>query len=136
MIMQIKEVSLEQVWQMRREVMYPSFSIEQVKLENDAAGLHLGLYDADMLASVVSLFIEDQSMQFRKFATQTALQGKGYGSQLLQHVMQLAETKQCTSIWCNARTAAVGLYKKFGMQPSGNTWVKHGIEFIKMEKQL
>ncbi|RFM28995.1 GNAT family N-acetyltransferase [Deminuibacter soli] len=134
--MTIQEVPLADVWRMRKEVMYPAFTIDQVKLEDDEQGLHLGLYEAGTLISVVSLFQKDGALQFRKFATVTAFQGKGYGSALLQHIMQLAMQQQNTAIWCNARTTAVGLYKKFGMYETGATWHQHGHEFIKMEKQL
>lgn len=134
--MEIKEVPLERLWRMRQEVMYPSFTIEEVKLADDERGLHLGLYEQDIPVSVLSVFIKENQLQFRKFATLTACQGKGYGSKLLSYVMQLAQQQQCTAVWCNARVSAMTLYQKFGMQPVGERWHQHGHEFVKMEKQL
>jgi phosphoribosylformimino-5-aminoimidazole carboxamide ribotide isomerase len=64
------------------------------------------------------------------------LQGKGYGTKLLQQVMDWAKEKGIKTVWCNARRSATSLYEKFGMKPSGPGWEKYGIEFIKMEKQL
>jgi phosphoribosylformimino-5-aminoimidazole carboxamide ribotide isomerase len=134
--MSIQPVPLNEVWAMRQAVMYPQESISFVKLEDDEAGLHWGLYSAGELVSVISLFDRDNSIQFRKFATRTDLQGRGFGTTLLQHVMNWARTNGKKNIWCNARLTATAIYKKFGMQAVGNTWQKWGLDFIKMEKQL
>jgi phosphoribosylformimino-5-aminoimidazole carboxamide ribotide isomerase len=134
--MLIQPVPLNEVWAMRRQVMYPQESIGFVKLEDDETGLHLGLYDLGELVSVISVFEKDGAVQFRKFATQTNWQGKGYGTSLLQYVMNWAQRSGKKSIWCNARFTATGIYKKFGMQAVGMPWQKYGLDFIKMEKQL
>jgi phosphoribosylformimino-5-aminoimidazole carboxamide ribotide isomerase len=133
---QIREVSLETVWAMRQEIMYPQESIDFVKLEEDEKGLHWGLYEEDKLISVISLFKNDQALQFRKFATINSMQGKGYGTKLLQYVMGWAQKNDIKTVWCNARTTATNLYEKFGMKQSGPGWEKYGLGFIKMEKQL
>lgn len=132
----IKSAPLKDVLEMRREVMYPAFSIEQVRLKDDEEGNHLGLYIDGKLIAVISVFVRSNIMQFRKFATKEAYQGKGYGTVLLEYVMKLAKDRGCASIWCNARVSAKRFYEKFGMQVTGNTWLQDGHEFIKMEKQL
>ena len=134
--MLIKKVPIEEVWLMRQQIMYPAETLEFVKLEDDASGTHLGLYRDDRLLSVISLFERDGSVQFRKFATIVNEQGKGYGTRLLQYVMDWASESESKIIWCNARLSATGLYEKFGMQQTGDSWEKYGIEFIKMQKQL
>jgi phosphoribosylformimino-5-aminoimidazole carboxamide ribotide isomerase len=133
----IKAAPLEIVWRLRKEVMYPEYSIEMVKLADDEKGIHLGVYlDGDQEpVSVISFFVEQDHCQFRKFATRNAFQGKGYGTLLLGHVMKLAEARQHKVIWCNARITALGLYEKMGMQAVGATWEKFGHTFIKMEKK-
>lgn len=135
-MMQVKDVPLETVWQLRRDVMYPGETIDFVKLDGDEKGFHWGLYVQDVLVSVISVFEQEATVQFRKFATQTSQQGKGYGTLLLQYVMNWATRNHKKKIWCNARVSATALYRKFGMQPAGESWIKYGIEFIKMEKQL
>lgn len=134
--MLIKEAPIEEVWLMRQQIMYPAETLEFVKLEDDASGTHLGLYQGDRLLSVISLFERDGSVQFRKFATIVNEQGKGYGTRLLQYVMDWASKSESKIIWCNARLSATSLYEKFGMQQTGDSWEKYGIEFIKMQKQL
>ncbi|MFC0776104.1 GNAT family N-acetyltransferase [Terrimonas alba] len=134
--MLIKEVPIEKILQIRQQVMYPKETLEFVKLDDDALGTHLGLYQDDRLLSVISLFEGDGTIQFRKFATITNEQGKGYGTRLLQYVMDWAVKNEKKIIWCNARLSATSLYEKFGMQQTGDSWEKYGIEFIKMQKQL
>lgn len=134
--MLIKEVPIQEIWSIRQQVMYPGETVEFVKLDDDIAGIHLGLYQDDRLLSVISLFERDDAVQFRKFATIVREQGKGYGTRLLQYVMVWAAKNQKKIIWCNARLSATGLYEKFGMKQTGDSWAKYGIEFIKMQKQL
>ncbi len=132
--MEIKEAPIEQVLLMRQEVMYPHLPLEEVKLKEDAAGKHIGLYVEDELVSVISVFLENDSMRFRKFATRTKLQGKGYGSRLFAHVMEMASSLQCRRVWCHARVSAKGFYGRYGLRPVGDTWYSHRIAFVKMEK--
>ena len=132
----IREVPMEDVWNMRQAIMYPDEPIDFVKLDNDDDCIHLGLYENDVLLSVISLFEEQETVQFRKFATIVSRQGRGFGTKLLQYVMDWGVKNTKKSIWCNARLSATALYQKFGMQQTGESWEKWGIEFIKMEKQL
>ncbi len=132
---EIKEVPLSVVWQMRHEIMYPDEAFEEVKLVTDPEGIHLGLYEDMKLVSVISLFLVGGKLQFRKFCTKRRVQGKGYGTYLLTHVFEeLAAKHQVNVIWCNARTTAIGLYEKFGMQKTDQTYQKYGIDFIVMKK--
>lgn len=132
----IRETPIEKVLDMRHRIMYPDQTVEAMRLPDDAEGLHLGIYSGPELLSVVSLFERDKTLQFRKFATEIRHQGKGYGSLLLQHVMDYAEAGSWKSVWCNARLSAAGFYRRFGMEMTGEGWQQFGIDFIKMEKQL
>ncbi len=132
----IRKVPLDEILKMRQVVMYPTESLDFVRLDDDATGLHWGLYKDEDLISVISVFDRGSEVQFRKFATIPAEQGKGYGTKLLQFVMDWSMENKKRSIWCNARTSATALYRKFGMNSTGQRWLKYGIEFVKMEKQL
>ena len=132
--MEIKQAALAEVWELRREVMYPEEELSFVQLPDDDKGLHLGLYIRKELVSVVSLFFQSGELQFRKFATKKSEQNKGYGTALLNKVFDIAKEKKCKSVWCNARRNATKFYTKWGMAESGNSWKKYGIEFIVMKK--
>lgn len=134
--MEIKEADLRQVWQLRKEVMYPDEALSFVQLEEDDKGLHLGVYVRNELIAVVSLFIKHGELQFRKFATKQSEQYKGFGTALLNKVFAIAKEKGCKSVWCNARRNATKFYTKWGMTAYGNSWTKKGIEFIIMKKEL
>lgn len=134
--MEIKEADLAEVWALRKEVMYPEEEISFVQLEDDDKGLHLGLYRKRELVSVISLFIRNGELQFRKFATKKAEQNKGYGTALMNKVFEIAKEKKCKSVWCNARGNATKFYTKWGMIEFGSSWVKYGLEFIIMKKEM
>lgn len=134
--MEIKPASLAEVWELRREVMYPQETISFVQLDDDDKGLHLGAYEKSGLVSVISLFIKNGELQFRKFATKKSEQHKGHGTALLNKAFAIAKEKNCKSVWCNARRDATEFYTKWGMTEYGKSWIKYGIEFIIMKKVL
>jgi predicted GNAT family N-acyltransferase len=133
---QIEQIRYELTWRIRRDAMYPAADLDTVKLENDADGLHFGLYAEDQLTTVVSLFDEEEVYQFRKFATIPKAQGKGYGTQLLTHIINYTKQREAKKIWCNARLSATGFYSKFGFTLKGKSFSKNDIDFVMMELQL
>jgi GNAT superfamily N-acetyltransferase len=94
------------------------------------------LFDNNVLISVVSTFITEESMQFRKFATLESEQGKGYGSLLLTHIIQFAKDEHCKRMWCNARCNASAFYAKFGFTETEQKFHQDGHNFVIMEIYL
>ncbi|WP_200975178.1 GNAT family N-acetyltransferase [Echinicola sp. 20G] len=136
MKIEILPITPEDTWDLRHRVMWPDRPIDYVKLEEDQNGLHFGLKAEGHLVSIISVFIDSGKAQFRKFATDAAQQGKGYGSQLLQFVIRDLLDKGVTSIWCNAREEKTGFYEKFGLKKTNKTFVKGGIDYVIMEKKV
>ncbi len=116
--------------------MYPDLDFEKVILPNDEDGIHLGLFDNNLLITVVSLFRTADSMQFRKFATLSEFQQKGYGSEMLEYLLEYAKNEGCDHIWCNARTSASGFYRKFGFVETDKTSHANGHDYMIMERLL
>ncbi|MDZ7900954.1 MAG: GNAT family N-acetyltransferase [Arcicella sp.] len=135
-MLEIKQIHPSETWGIRHRVMWANKPFEGVKLLNDDSGLHFGLFRDNVLLSVVSLFIENDTAQFRKFATEIEEQGRGYGAKLLEHIIQESIKLNVESFWCNARTSASGFYEKFGLAIVSDTWVKDGIEYVKMERNF
>jgi len=131
--MEIKSIEASQTWQIRHEVMWPDQPFEFVQLEEDNLGLHFGVFDQEKLISIVSCFVVDDEMQFRKLATLPEFQGKGSASQLLHYILKLAKEKNLTKVWCNARTNKKSFYEKFGMKDTLKTFIKANQEFTIME---
>jgi predicted GNAT family N-acyltransferase len=132
----IRTINKEQTWQLRHEVMWPERDLDYVKLKDDDAGAHYGLFEGEQLISVVSLFIGGEEAQFRKFATLESQQGKGYGSRLLFHMLGEAAQAGVKRIFCNARSHKVSFYHKFGLTETETAFTKDGKEYIVMERFL
>lgn len=131
--MEIKSIEASQTWQIRHEVMWPDQPLEFVQLEEDNLGLHFGVFDQEKLISIVSCFVVDDEMQFRKLATLQEFQGKGSASRLLHYILKLAKEKNLKKVWCNARTNKKSFYEKFGMKDTLKTFIKANQEFTIME---
>ena len=129
----IQRVKPEATWPIRHQVMWPDRNLNYVKLPNDSEGMHYGLYQGETLLSVVSLFVKDDEAQFRKFATLAKQQGKGLGSQLLEHLIDEAKRQGVKRLWCNARVDKTGFYERFGMTTTNQTFSKGGIDYVIME---
>ena len=132
----VRQVDKEQVWDIRHNVMWPDKPFDYIKLDDDDAGIHFGLFKVNVLISVISLFIDHEEAQFRKFATLQQEQGKGYGSQLLELVLKEAKLHGVKRIWCNARMTKTDFYRKFGLQETNSSFMKDGKEYVIMEKYL
>ncbi|TXE06148.1 GNAT family N-acetyltransferase [Seonamhaeicola algicola] len=132
----IKPIKAINTIAIRHEVMWPNKPQAYVVLPNDNEGLHFGLFLNQTLVSVVSLFTEENTLQFRKFATLQAHQGKGYGSQLLTHVFEYANKKHYKKIWCNARKDKTTFYERFGLKETSETFVKGGITYVIMTRNF
>ena len=134
--MVVEQIPPYLTWKIRHKVMYPDLDFEKVILPNDDDGIHFGLFDNNTLISVVSLFKSEKSMQFRKFATLSEHQGKGYGGELLNYLMEFAKAEGCDHIWCNARQKASGFYSKFGFSETNKTSSANGHDYVIMERLL
>lgn len=117
----------------RQKVLWPEKSIEYVQLTSDAEGKHYGCYVDDELVSVISLFMDGNVAQFRKFATLEEKQGKGYGTALLKHLFTEAKKMTIHKLWCNARVNTAYFYKNFGMNKTDTTFLKGDVDYVIME---
>jgi len=139
--MATEEIKIEQIFAdetlaLRHKVMWPDKPLEYVMLKDDERGIHFGLKKGSKLITVVSLFIKGKEAQFRKLATLQSEQGKGYASQLLDHVIQYAKNNNVIKIWCNARVEKTQFYKKIGLLETNKTFSKGGVDYVIMENYL
>jgi len=130
----INEAPYEDVLKLRKEVMYPDRDIDFVKLPDDNMGLHIGVYEKDVLVSVMSVFLHGREVQFRKLATKSEEQGKGFASALMQWLIDYANDMKFDKLWCNARTNATSFYTKFGYKETDNRFSKNGYDYVVMER--
>ncbi|WP_109831000.1 GNAT family N-acetyltransferase [Reichenbachiella versicolor] len=130
----IQGISPEETWPIRHKVMWSDKPFDYVKVPNDQIGEHFGLFRESKLVSIISLFFVGNEMQFRKFATLVECQGQGFGTELLNYVFEMAESRNVRRVWCNARVDKTEYYKRFGMQETEETFEKGGIGYVVMEK--
>lgn len=136
MSVKIEQIKASETIPIRHQVMWPDQPVDFVKLPEDALGEHYGLFLEEELVSIISLFVRADEAQFRKFATLTKLQGKGYGTMLLKKIIDIVKAKQLKKLWCNARVDKLTYYKKFGFTQTTKKYTKAGIEFVVIEKVL
>lgn len=129
----IKEILYDEVLAIRQKAMYADKDISFVKLENDCLGLHIGYFQNNSPVSVISLFLKNGELQFRKFATLDEFQNRGYGSKLIQWVIDYAEDIQVKKIWCNSRVNKIDFYKKFGFKETKTQFEKNGYRYAVLE---
>lgn len=130
----VEEVPYKDVLVIRQEVMYPDKDVDFVILPEDGDGIHVGYYEDGLAVSIVSLFLKDRELQFRKLATLTNLQGRGYGSKLLQWILDYAKDMKFDKVWCNARVDKLDFYKKFGFKETDQRFSKNGYDYVIIEK--
>lgn len=124
------------VLHIRQKVMWPDKPISFVQVPGDEEAIHLGGFENGTLVSVVSLFIEKEHAQFRKFATLPAYQRKGFGTTLLHYVFNYLKSKRIKRVVCNARVEKAEFYASFGMRRTPITFQKEQVAYVLMEKIL
>lgn len=133
-VTEIKQITASQTLDIRHKVMWPNKPIEYVKLPNDENGRHFGLLVNGKIISIISLFVENNEMQFRKFATLKEYQGLGFGTILLKNIIDLSKKEGIKRLWCNARSEKSKFYKRFNLKPTKVKFIKDGIVYVIMEK--
>jgi|SRR6185312_7705731 len=131
---QIEQITPELTWRLRRDVLYPSQKLFEMKMDEDLDGIHFGAFRDNKLVGVVSLFQKGADFQFRKLAIDHAFQKAGIGSSLLSYISQHAIENGATRIWCNARSTATGFYLKASFMQTGKLFSKNGYDYEVMEK--
>lgn len=82
--------------------------------------LHVGCFEGKQLVSVATIFPEDHpehgagGFRLRGMASDPAFAGKGYGSRLINFVIDELTSANAAYIWCNARSTAAVFYTRLG----------------------
>lgn len=131
--MDIRIITLAEALPIRHCVLWPNKPVSFCKVDGDDTANHYGAFLNNELISIASVYIDGKVARLRKFATLENFQGRGAGTQLISHVVAELKHTQVETFWCDARTTAVGFYKRFGMDVQGAEFVKSGIAYYKME---
>lgn len=120
----IKRISQEETFPLRSAVLRNNKSFEHCVLPTDGAEgiFHLGYFVDDQLVCIGTFFPEDYpengsgGFRLRGMATHPDFAGKGFGATLINFAIDELTSGQASYIWCNARLAAVGFYKKLNFE--------------------
>ncbi len=135
-MIKIRPIQAEQTFPIRQQVLWPQYSIEFCQVAEDQQGQHFGGWLGEHLVIVASLFIEQQQLRLRKFACLEQYQGRGYGRQLLLHLVEQHQHKGLNRFWFDARCSAIGFYQSLGFKVCSEEFDKHGVAYVKMEQAL
>jgi len=125
----IKEISAQEAIIVRHPVLRKEKPIETCIFDGDDLETthHFGLFKNSNLTGIISLFVKSNpifaeifQVQIRGMAILESHQKKGFGEKLIMYCEEYCMSNQFDLIWFNARTAAVGFYKKLGYKIKGN----------------
>ena len=134
--MTIATITADETLPLRQSVLWPDKSLDEVRLPADAQGHHVGAFIEGQLVAVISLFVDGERAQFRKFATHPNYQNQGIGSLLLRRVIDMAKQLNASHLCCDARLSAAPFYARRGMQPTGPVFYKGPIPYQQYERLL
>jgi GNAT superfamily N-acetyltransferase len=130
---QIVAVDAADVRPMRSALLRPKQQPDELVYEGDAlpGALHaVARDDAGKIIGIVSVSPEPHptrpapgDWRIRGMATDPSVRGTGVGAALLAFAMEHARRTGGRRVWCNARTTAVGFYRRFGMGTEGEEFL-------------
>lgn len=134
---EIRVVSVEVVRPLRHDILRTGkpFSTTLFDRDEESKTVHFALYRDKEVLSVATIFPasfsqkpQEKAYQLRGMATKQKEQGKGFGRQILEAVIDyLREQTDAKLLWCNARRPAVDFYQKFGFEFVGEEFEVEGI---------
>ncbi len=128
MIHSIQKITSTETYPVRHIVLRAGKPIESCQFDGDelVSTHHFGHYLNNQIIGVISLFaidnshfITQKSFQIRGMAVLPAFQKQGIGEALVKEAEKFCTTQKADLIWFNARTTAVGFYKKMGYEIVG-----------------
>jgi GNAT superfamily N-acetyltransferase len=105
---------------LRRDVLRPTHTLEQVAAREPAGAHAVGAYDGEVL--IATGFIlrdpdgEAGDWRIRGMATVPHARDRGAGSAVLAALIEHATARGARRIWCNGRTSARPFYERAGMR--------------------
>src|ERR1700727_2373685 len=114
---EVRPIPLAETRPLRREVLRPHLSLEDLASHEPAGSVAFGAFDGDDLVAVGLVGRDGEApgdWRVRGMATNPHVRGRGAGSEVLQALVQYAVAHGATRVWCNARTRARTLYERAG----------------------
>jgi predicted GNAT family N-acyltransferase len=128
----IRQVAGDDIRPLRHRVLRPGQTFEETVYPGDDLPdtVHLGAFDGDRLVGIASLYREGRDgdgWRLRGMATDATVRGGGYGAALLGACISHVAASGGGELWCNARMAAVGFYRRVGFEVVSDEFEVEGI---------
>jgi GNAT superfamily N-acetyltransferase len=120
----VRPVPLQATRALRRDVLRPTHTLEQVASREPAEAYAVGAYDGEELVAVGFVLREGEpgAWRIRGMATAPHARSRGAGSAVLGALIEHATAHGARRIWCNARTRALPFYARAGMRPASEEY--------------
>lgn len=114
----LRSVPLADTRELRREVLRPYMSVDELAAHEPNEAVAFGVYEGDELIAVGLVGPEGEpgDWRIRGMATRPEARGRGAGTKVLQALVDHAVAHGAARLWCNARTPALSLYERAGFR--------------------
>jgi GNAT superfamily N-acetyltransferase len=123
----LRPVPVAQTRPLRREVLRPHQSIDELAAGEAAGAFAVGAFEGAELVAVGLIAPDGDSgrrgaWRIRGMATAQPSRGRGAGSAVLAALLEHAAAHGARVVWCNARTPARGLYERAGFRQTSSVF--------------
>jgi GNAT superfamily N-acetyltransferase len=121
---------------LRHRILRPGKPLESCFLlhDEDPQTVHFAAFAGEEVVGILSVYAKpfprhenEPAWQLRAMAVSPQVQGQGVGRRLLQAAENHVQQNGSSSLWCNARTVAVGFYLKCGFAAQGEDFEIPGV---------
>ena len=126
---EIRRIGAQDTLLLRHEILRPHQAPRELVYPGDLdpASLHVGVFVGGSLVGVASVLPRPMpeappgpAWQVRGMAVKPEFRGRGYGAALLGACLDYVAAGGGGTIWCNARTSALSLYRAAGFETRGD----------------
>jgi RimJ/RimL family protein N-acetyltransferase len=113
----VRPIDLAQTRPLRQAVLRPHNTLEELADHEAAGALAVGAFDGEgrlVATGLVGRDGEDGGWRIRGMATVPEVRGQGAGAAVLDVLVEQAQQRGATHIWCNARSPARTFYERAG----------------------
>jgi predicted GNAT family N-acyltransferase len=140
----IEPASSEVVLPLRASLLRPGLPVDLARYEQDSqpGTVHLAAFAGDGEVVGISTWSPDTwldrpAWRLRGMATAESVRGRGVGAGLVAAGLELGVARGAEFAWCNARTGALGFYRRFGFEAVGEEFeVQYAGPHFRMWRRL
>lgn len=137
--MHVREVEPPATYDLRRRVLRShSPGLDVANAEDDVPGaFHLAVVDGGAVVAVASFSPDAQgAVRLRGMAVEPARQSQGLGALLVDAGVARLRAVGVSTVWANARLAALAFYERNGFTAVGEPFVEIGIPHVRVVRQI